>query len=89
MATEPSKSKRKRRWLRYSLRTFVVVLTVFCVLMAWLGALVYRVNKQKEAVQWVRDEGGTVYYDYPITFPLYNSPPALTPMRNVLPGRFA
>ena len=61
MATEPSKPKRKRRWLRYSLRTFVVVLTVFGV---WLGLLVYRVNKQKEVVQWVRDHGGTVGYDF-------------------------
>ena len=50
MATEPP--KRKRRWFRFSLKTFVVVLTVFCV---WLGLLVHRVNKQKEAVQWVKD----------------------------------
>ncbi len=56
MATEPP--KRKRRWLRYSLRTFVVVLTVFCV---WLGALVYRVNQQKEAVQWVKEQGGLLH----------------------------
>ena len=59
MTTEPP--KRKRRWLRFSLKTFVVVLTVFCV---WLGALVYRVNKKKEAVQWVKENGGDVYYDF-------------------------
>ncbi|MCH7726300.1 MAG: hypothetical protein IH991_07455 [Planctomycetes bacterium] len=59
MATEPPKPK--RRWLRYSLRTFVVVLTVFGV---WLGLLVHRVNKQKEAVAWVRDHGGAVRYDF-------------------------
>ena len=53
MATEPPKPK--RRWLRYSLRTFVVVLTVFGI---WLGLLVHRVNKQREAVQWVKDEDG-------------------------------
>ena len=47
--------------LRYSLRTFVVVLTVFCV---WLGLLVYRVNKQRDAVQWVKDQGGLVVYDF-------------------------
>ena len=61
MATEPAKPKRKRRWLRYSLRTFLVLLTVFGV---WLGLLVFRVNKQKEAVQWVKDHGGKVYYDF-------------------------
>jgi len=65
MATEPSKPKRKRRWLRYSLRTFLVVLTVFCV---WLGALVYRVNKQREAVQWVKDHGGEVYYEFEVEY---------------------
>ena len=57
MATEPP----KRRWFRFSLKTFVVVLTLFCV---WLGLLVYRVNKQREAIQWVREHGGYVYYDY-------------------------
>ncbi|MCH7729726.1 MAG: hypothetical protein IH991_25130 [Planctomycetes bacterium] len=60
MATEAPKPKRKRRWFRFSLRTFVVVLTVFCV---WLGLLVYRVNKQREVVQWVNDNGGLVLYD--------------------------
>ena len=59
MATEPP--KRKRRWFRFSLKMFVVVLTVFCV---WLGLLVHRVNKQKEAVQWVKDQGGAVFYDF-------------------------
>ena len=34
----------------------MVVLTVFCV---WLG-----VNKQREAVQWVKDHGGYVTYDF-------------------------
>ena len=61
MATEPPNPKHKRRWFRFSLKAFVVVLTVFCV---WLGALVFRVNKQKEAVQWVRDHGGRVLYDF-------------------------
>ena len=59
MATEPT--KRKRRWFRFSLKTFVVVLTVFCV---WLGLLVYRVNKQREVIQWVKDHRGTVRYDF-------------------------
>ena len=62
MATEPP--KRKRRWFRFSLKTFLVLVTLFCVLMAFLSALVYRVNKQREAVQWVQDHGGSVYYDF-------------------------
>lgn len=57
-------TKRKRSYLRYSLRTFLVLLTVFSV---WLGLLVHDVNKQKNAVQWVRDLddiGCEVYYDF-------------------------
>ncbi len=52
--------KRKRRWFRFSLKAFLVVLTVFCV---WLGLLVYRVNKQKEVVRWVKEQGGKVDYE--------------------------
>ena len=32
--------------------------------MATLGSLVYRVNKQREALQWVRDQHGTAFYDF-------------------------
>lgn len=53
--------RRKRRWLRYSLRTFLLLLTVFSV---WLGLLVNRVHKQKGAVDWVKEMGGTVSYDF-------------------------
>ena len=61
MSEQADKPKHKRRWLRFSLKSFLVVLTVFCV---WLGALVYRVNQQREVVQWVRDMGDTIRYDF-------------------------
>ncbi len=64
MATEHLQPKRKRRWFSFSLKTFLVLVTLFCVLMAFLGSLVFRVNKQKEAVQWVQDYRGIVYYDF-------------------------
>ena len=68
MATEPPKPKRKRRWFRFSLKTFVVVLTVFCV---WLGLVAYRVHKQKRAVQWVKEHRGVVYYDCQVSVDIY------------------
>ena len=54
-------TKRRRRWLKVSLRTFLLAITVLCV---WLGFIVNRANKQKQAVAWVREHGGTVYYDF-------------------------
>ena len=56
-------NKPKRRWLRFSLRTFLIVLTIFCV---WLGWYLYRVEQQREAVKWVKENGGWVryYYEY-------------------------
>ena len=61
MTTEPNKPKRRRRWLQFSLRTFFVLLTVFCV---WLGWTVHQARNQKEAVEWVREMGGSVDYDF-------------------------
>ncbi|MCH7727821.1 MAG: leucine-rich repeat domain-containing protein [Planctomycetes bacterium] len=61
MTTEPAKPKPRRRWLQYSLRTFFVLLTVFGV---WLGVVVHRANAQRKVVEWVREMGGSVHYDY-------------------------
>ena len=61
MTTEPEKPKPRRRWLQYSLRTFFVLLTVLCV---WLGWTVHLANEQRKAVEWVREKGGSVEYDY-------------------------
>ena len=60
MTSEPTKPK-PRRWLQFSLRTFFVLVTVFCV---WLGWTVHRANEQRKAVEWVREMGGDVAYGY-------------------------
>jgi len=39
-----------RRWFRFSLRTFFVVLTIFGV---WLGVQVKWVRDRKEAIKWL------------------------------------
>ena len=58
-----SEQNPKRRRLRVSLRTFLILLTVGCV---WLGWLVNRANQQRQVVEWVTELGGGVHYDYEI-----------------------
>jgi hypothetical protein len=51
----------KRRWFRYSLRTFFVIITVLCL---WLGAKLNAARQQQRAVEAVRGLGGNVKYDF-------------------------
>ena len=58
--TMATHTKRKRRFLRFSIRTLLIVLTISCV---WLGWKVERARKQREAVAWVQELGGGLSYD--------------------------
>ena len=51
----------RRRWLRFSLRTFLLIVTVFCV---WLGMLVNQARRQREAVEALRMSGFYVNYEH-------------------------
>ncbi|MCH7727435.1 MAG: leucine-rich repeat domain-containing protein [Planctomycetes bacterium] len=61
MTTKPNKPKPRRRWWQFSLRTFFVLLTVACV---WFGWQTQRARRQQRAVAAVRENSGTVYYNY-------------------------
>jgi hypothetical protein len=50
-----------RRWLRFSLRTFLLAVTVLCV---WLGMRANQARRQKEAVEALRMRGLQVNYDH-------------------------
>jgi hypothetical protein len=50
----------RRRWLQFSLRGFIVVLTIGCV---WLGWKVERARESERAIDAVRKAGCRVYYD--------------------------
>lgn len=52
---------RLRPKLKYSLATLLVLVTTFGI---WLGLLVHRVNKQRDAVRWVLEMEGGCYYDF-------------------------
>lgn len=56
-----------RRWLRYSLRTLLVTVTLACV---WLGMVVNRAEQQRRTVAALRALGNQVEYDTPYTHPL-------------------
>jgi hypothetical protein len=53
--------KPKRRWLRYSLWTLLVVVTLTGIA---LGVFFERVHRQRAAVAVLRDLGCEVFYDY-------------------------
>ncbi len=57
-------NKPKRRFFRFSLRSFLIVVTILCV---WLGWFLYRVEQQREVVRWVEENGGLVEYEYQYT----------------------
>jgi hypothetical protein len=57
----PAQTPKKRSWLRFSLRSFLIALTAICVLGGWK---LERVRRQREAVKWVRNQDGVVLYDY-------------------------
>lgn len=61
MSDTKQQPKRKRRWLRYSIRTLLIVVTIFCVA---LGYWVNRANRQRDVVKWVEENGGSVTYDF-------------------------
>lgn len=54
-----SQSRPRRRWMRFSLRTFLLVLTALSI---WLGVKVNQARRQKEAVAALKALGTRFYY---------------------------
>jgi len=48
----------RRRWLQFSLRGFLIVLTAFAV---WLGMAVNRARNQRETIKEIESMGGSVH----------------------------
>jgi hypothetical protein len=55
----------RRRWLQFSLRGFLVGLTIGCV---WLGWKVEQAREQRIVAQAVRECGGGIWYDWQVDF---------------------
>src|SRR5262249_44064480 len=64
LETKPNEPARPRRWWRYSLRTLVVVVTLFCI---WIGVLANRARTQKLTLEKLTRLGANnILFDYQI-----------------------
>lgn len=66
MAADVTHGRPRRVWLRFSLRTFLVLVAVASL---WLGWIVSRARNQRIAVEAVQAAGGTVLFDFQETAP--------------------
>lgn len=63
-AVDPKQDPSRRRWrlpLRFSLRTFLIAITIFCIVLGWR---LHRARLQRDAVAGIQARGGRVGYDY-------------------------
>ena len=61
MTTPP---KPQRRWFQFRLRTLMVFVTLCAVACSWFAVRWRRAEKQREAVEAIREAGGNVRYEY-------------------------
>lgn len=54
----------KRRWFRFSLRTLLVVVLLLSLPLGWFAVKLRQAEKQRKAVEAIREARGRVVYDY-------------------------
>jgi hypothetical protein len=64
--TPTAAPKHKLRWYQYSLRTLLIVVTLFAFACSWLAVKIKQASRQKEAVDALLKLGGSVQYDYEV-----------------------
>jgi hypothetical protein len=64
MADQPANPKPKLRWYQFSLRTLLIFVTLFAIPCSWLAEKMQQARRQKEAVESLLKNGGSVRYDY-------------------------
>jgi Leucine Rich repeat len=60
----PSRPRSHRRWLRFSLRSLLILVTILCV---WLGVKVNQARRQKEAVDALSKVGAAIRYEHQLS----------------------
>ena len=63
---QPAKPKPKRRWYQYSLRTLLIVVTLFALACSWFAVKMQQAKRQRETVEAIKKVGGFIFYDYQI-----------------------
>jgi hypothetical protein len=61
---QPILPKTKLRWYQYSLRTLLIIVTLFAFACSWFAVKMQQAKKQYEAVETLLKRGGIVGYDY-------------------------
>ncbi len=54
----------RRRFFRYSLRTLMLVVTVFCIGLGSIGIQIKQARHQRQAVEAILATGGIILYEY-------------------------
>jgi len=55
-------AKPRRRWLRFSLRTLLIVVTFLSVPLGWVGWEMGQVRRERATITWVEEMGGRVSF---------------------------
>ena len=58
------KPARKRRWLRFSLKTLLIVILLVGGLLGWIAKEMAQAERQRRAVEAIEKAGGYPFYDY-------------------------
>ncbi|MGD0382246.1 MAG: hypothetical protein ABSA77_01915 [Thermoguttaceae bacterium] len=64
----PANLKPQRHWYQYSLRTLMIVVTLFAVVCSWFAVKMQQARRQREAVEELLKFDGYVGYDYPFCY---------------------
>ncbi|PQO36584.1 leucine-rich repeat domain-containing protein [Blastopirellula marina] len=67
--------KPRRRWLSFSLRALLVLMTILCVFLGWIGPRWLEMTREEAAVKKILEQHGWAHYDYQEEALLSPTPP--------------